>query len=149
MKKSSKKSTKKSTKKTTTKQKSSKSKNKAKKSTAKKSNSTKKSAKKLSDSDVKNVVRLIYSFMIPGMIWDKIDDYVKSITLVDARLFDIDGVGKYAVSKIMSNCTGAGVYVTLVAGVFLIVAGILFMTALKPEMEKNGIFRYHRYRHSR
>lgn len=178
MKKSSKKSTKKSTKKTTTKQKSSKSKNKAKKSTAKKSNSTKKSAKKLSDSDVKNVfkimailllipvllavasliviavtgktnqimmiatgavtvvARLIYSFMIPGMIWDKIDDYVKSITLVDARLFDIDGVGKYAVSKIMSNCTGAGVYVTLVAGVFLIVAGILFMTALKPEMEK-------------
>ena len=178
MKKSSKKSTKKSTKKTTTKQKSSKSKNKAKKSTAKKSNSTKKSAKKLSDSDVKNVfkimailllipvllavasliviavtgktnqimmiatgavtvvARLIYSFMIPGMIWDKIDDYVKSITLVDARLFDIDGVGKYAVSKIMSNCTGAGVYVTLVAGVFLIVAGILFMTALKPKMEK-------------
>ena len=82
------------------------------------------------------VARLIYSFMIPGMIWDKIDDYVKSITLVDARLFDIDGVGKYAVSKIMSNCTGAGVYVTLVAGVFLIVAGILFMTVLKPEMEK-------------
>lgn len=119
VKKSSKKSTKKSTKKTTTKKKSSKSKNKAKKSTAKKSNSTKKSAKKLSDSDVKNVfkimailllipvllavasliviavtgktnqimmiatgavtvvARLIYSFMIPGMIWDKIDDYVK------------------------------------------------------------------------
>lgn len=175
IKKFSKKTTKKSTKKTTTKKKSSK--NKAKKSTkestAKKSIST----KKLSDSDVKNVfkimailllipallaiasliviavtgktnqimmiatgavtviARLIYSVMIPGMIWDKIDDYVKSITLVDEKLFDIDGVGKYAISKIMSNCTGAGVYVTLVTGVLLIVAGILFMTALKPEME--------------
>ena len=122
VKKSSKKSTKKSTKKTTTKKKSSKSKNKAKKSTAKKSNSTKKSAKKLSDSDVKNVFKIMAILLLIPVL------------LAVASLIVIAVTGK--TNQIIMIATGAGVYVTLLAGVFLIVAGILFMTALKPEMEK-------------
>lgn len=79
------------------------------------------------------LLKFLNYMVIPRVIWNTISDYVRSLTLVDEKVLAIDDVGRYSVNKMLADCTGIGMYITLASAVILIILGILFMTVLKPK----------------
>ncbi len=76
---------------------------------------------------------LFTTYFLPGMIWNKISSYVKEFSLIDDQVLVIKGVGKHTISLMMSEFSSWGYLAGIAIDLFLIVAGILFMTALRPK----------------
>ena len=76
---------------------------------------------------------LLIQFALPGMMWGKISKYIESAECMEGGLFDISGVGKYAISEMSAAFSSWGSMLSLVLGIVLIVMGILFLTAFRPK----------------
>ncbi len=76
---------------------------------------------------------LLIKFALPGMMWGKISKYIESAECMEGGLFDISGVGKYAISEMSAAFSSWGSMLSLVLGIVLIVMGVLFLTALRPK----------------
>ena len=76
---------------------------------------------------------LLIQFALPGMMWGKISKYIESAECMEGGLFDISGVGKYAISEISAAFSSWGSMLSLVLGIVLIVMGVLFLTAFRPK----------------
>lgn len=72
-------------------------------------------------------------FLIPIMVWKKISSYANSFTLINKDTLVMKEVGQYAVRKMFLDFSSIGIYVNLAMGILLVIAGILFMTALRPK----------------
>lgn len=77
----------------------------------------------------------VMMFVIPGMIWSKVSSYIQSFTLISKDVLVVKGVGKYTIEKMVREFSSIGFFMELVLGILLVVAGILFMTVLKPAPE--------------
>ena len=76
---------------------------------------------------------LLIQFALPGMMWGKISKYIESAECMEGGLFDISGVGKYAISEMSAAFSSWGSMLSLVLGIVLIVMGVLFLTAFRPK----------------
>lgn len=76
---------------------------------------------------------LFWQFVMPGMIWSKIDGYVHSFTSISHDVLYSDGMGSYTISGMITHLTSWGRAVTLIFAFLFIVFGILFMTVLKQK----------------
>ena len=76
---------------------------------------------------------LLIKFALPGMMWGKISKYIESAECMEGGLFDISGVGKYAISEMSAAFSSWGSMLSLVLGIVLIVMGVLFLTAFRPK----------------
>ena len=76
---------------------------------------------------------LLIQFALPGMMWGKISKYIESAECMEGGLFDISGVGKYAISEMSAVFSSWGSMLSLVLGIVLIVMGVLFLTAFRPK----------------
>ena len=76
---------------------------------------------------------LLIQFALPGMMWGKISKYIESAECMEGGLFDISGVGKYAISEMFAAFSSWGSMLSLVLGIVLIVMGVLFLTAFRPK----------------
>lgn len=74
---------------------------------------------------------LFWQFVMPGMIWSKIDGYVRSFTSISNEILYSDGLGSYTISSMITHFTSWGRAVTLIFALLFIILGILFMTELK------------------
>ncbi len=78
----------------------------------------------------------VIRYMLPSRIWNAVEGYVNSFDLVSAQVLEIDNVGKYAISDMLQEFTGPAWIAVVCVSALLILAGILFQTALKPGQER-------------
>ena len=81
---------------------------------------------------------LLIQFALPGMMWGKISKYIESAECMEGGLFDISGVGKYAISEMSAAFSSWGSMLSLVLGIVLIVMGVLFLTAFRPKVANDS-----------
>lgn len=86
---------------------------------------------------VTGAVELFWQFVMPGMIWSKIDGYVHGFTSISNEVLYSDGMGSYTITSMITHFTSWGRAVTLIFAFLFLVLGILYMTAFKQSYAGN------------
>lgn len=77
-------------------------------------------------------INIVWLEVVPGMIWERISDYVVSLDMIGAEVIQIEGMGEYSVRMILQQFASQGYYLNFVSGGALVIVALLYWTVWRP-----------------
>lgn len=77
-------------------------------------------------------INIVWLEVIPGMIWERVSDYIVSFDMIPAKVIQIEGMGEYSIRMILQQFAAQGYYMNFVTGGALVMAALLYWTVWRP-----------------
>lgn len=77
-------------------------------------------------------INIAWLEVVPGLIWERVSEYIVSYDMINAQILQINGVGEYSIRMILQQFAAQGFYLNFVVGGMLIIVALLFWTVWRP-----------------
>ncbi|MDE6566410.1 MAG: FHA domain-containing protein [Lachnospiraceae bacterium] len=77
-------------------------------------------------------INIAWLEVIPGMLWERVSEYIVAYDMINAQVLQIGDVGEFSIRMILQQFAAQGYYLNFVTGGILIVTALLYWTAWRP-----------------